>query len=251
MNQPFNFKRIGLSIYRDVVLLRNTIVTALLVSGGLLFIGFLFSLWGDRLVTASEFGSLFGKIYVPLGLLFVFSIFKEAHDKKANHFYFALPLSPLERLTATWFATSVLYTLFFTLFAFFVGQLAILLASLLSKTSFHGLSIFSESYGQSVKFYMLVQPLFLLGAIGFTKNRIGKTLLLLLLAFFSFFIYNGILFSMFNMGYDMFSGDSSVSAAFDSTSADFEIIGKWFWFIILGPVMLIAAYFKLIEKEVY
>jgi len=48
----------------------------------------------------------------------------------------------------------------------------------------------------------------------------------------------------------MFSSEQFDSNAFDLAVEDFSSIGKWFWTIILGPVMLIAAYFKLTEKEV-
>ncbi|MGB5819130.1 MAG: hypothetical protein WBG90_06560 [Saonia sp.] len=251
MNEHFSMRRIALFIYRDMVLLKGAILTALSVVGGLMVIAFLFSLWGDRLVTPTEFSGLFAKFYVPLGILFSFAIFKEAHNKKANHFYYAMPVSPMERLAATWLATSIIYTAVFTVFAFLVGQFTIILGSLFSKTNFHLLPLFSEGYWQTIKFYIVAQPVFLLGAIAFTKNRIGKTILLILLIVFGLFVYNGILFSMFNMGYDMFSGNLSVSNAFDMAGKDFSGFGKWFWVIVLGPVLLLATYFKLIEKEVY
>ncbi len=250
MTQQFNIRRIGNFIYRDIVLLRNTIITTLSVVGVLLLFFFLYDLRGDHIISEEEFASNFMKFYVVLGILFTFSIFREAHHKKSNLFYFSLPISSYERVTAIWLTTSALYTLLFSVFGFLIGQVAIVLGSMFSETNFHLLPIFSENYWQGVTFYFFIQPTFLLGAILFTKNRIIKTLLFVVLLVFGLFIFNGILFSIFNIGYDIFSEDQIVSNAFSLAREDFSGIGIFLFVIIMVPVMLLAAYFKIIEKEV-
>ncbi len=249
--QQFNIRRIGSLIYRDIVLLKGAIVTALSVVGGILFIGSLFSLRGDHVVTANEFFRILFLLYIPLGLLFTFSIFKEAHNKKVNHFYFLLPVSPQERIAASWLTTSIIYTFVFTVFAFLVGQLAISIGSVFPDTDFHIVPIFSEDHWLLIKFYFFIQPTFLLGAITFTKNRIGKTLLLVLLAVFTLFMYNMILCFIFSGGtFDVFTSDPMSSEAFSLAENDLSGIGSVLFSIVLGPMMLLAAYFKIIEKEV-
>lgn len=250
MIQEFNIRRIGSFIYRDIVLLKSTIVTTLSVVGGLLFIAFLFNLREDYYLTTDEFVGIFAKFYIPIGVLFIFSVFKEAHNQKTNHFYFSLPVSSLERIVLAWFTTSIIYTIVFTIFGFLVGQLAIITGSIVSETNFHLLSVFSESYWYIIAFYFLIQPTFLFGAIAFNKNRIGKTLLFILLIVFGMMIYNFILYGMLNYSYDVFSGEGLAAEAFSLTSNDFSIVGACFWIIVLGPIMLLATYFKIIEKEV-
>lgn len=251
MKQQLNIKHIRDFIYRDITLLRGSLITAFSVATAFFFIAIWFSLSGDYIVTSSEFAGIFAIMYMPIGLYFTFAIFREANNKQLNHFYFSLPISPLEKLLATWLTTSVLYTVIFSLFAMIIGQLAIATGSVMANVGFHLLPIFSENYWPIIKFYLVIQPVFLLGAIAFNKNRMGKTLFWMLVLIIGFAVLNGILCFTVNDGaVDMFSSEQYDSNAFELAIEDFSKIGQWFWVIILGPVMLITAYFKLTEKEV-
>ena len=251
MKQSFSIQRIRDFIYRDITLLRGSLITAFSVAATFLFIAIWAILQGDYIVTHDEFATVFGIIFIPIGLFLTFAIFREANNKQLNHFYFSLPISPLEKLLATWFATSILYSIVFSVIALIIGQLAIVTGSMLSKAEFHLLPMFSESYWSVITSYMVIQPLFLLGAIAFNKNRLGKTIFWVLLFVIGFGVLNGILCFTVNDGaVDMFSSEQLDSNAFDLATKDFSSIGSWFWAIILGPVMLLAAYYKLTEKEV-
>lgn len=251
MKQPFSIQRIRDFIYRDITLLRGSLITAFSVATAFFFIAIWASLSRDYVVTQFEFATIFGIIFIPIGLFLTFAIFREANNKQLNHFYFSLPISPLEKLLATWFATSILYTLLFSVFAMIIGQLAIATGSMLSRTEFHLLPMFSESYWSVIKLYIIIQPLFLVGAIAFSNNRLGKTVFWVLVFVIGFGVLNGVLcFTVNNGAVDMFSSEQFDSNAIDLAVKDFSSVGKWFWGIILGPTMLLAAYFKLTEKEV-
>ncbi len=251
MKQSFSIQRIRDFIYRDTLLLKGSLITAFSVAAAFLFIAIWANLRGDYVLTQVEYATIFGIIFIPIGLFLTFAIFREANNKQHNHFYFSLPISPLEKLLATWFTTSILYTVLFSVFAMIIGQLAIASGSMLSKAEFHLLPMFSENYWSVIKFYIIIQPLFLLGAIAFNKNRLGKTIFWILLAVIGFAVLNGVLCFTVNDGaVDMFSSEQFDSNAFELAIKDFSSIGSWFWAIILGPVMLLAAYFKLTEKEV-
>ncbi len=249
--QKFNAKKIGNLIYRNVVLLKGGIITTLLVAGGLLLVGSLLSLRGDHVVKSSEFIGMFSLLFLLLGVLFTFAIFKEMHNKKVNHFYFLLPASSFERIIASWLLSNVIYIIVFTLFAFIIGQLAIIICSVFPSTDMHVLPIFSETYWQLIKFYFFVQPAFLLGAVTFAKNRIGKTLLVVLIIVFCIFMYNLILCFMFTGGaFDVFTSDPFSTDAFSLAQEDLSGVGALLFSIVLGPMMLLVAYFKITEKEV-
>ncbi len=235
---------------RDLVILKGTITTSLCVASGLFFISFLLRLRGDHELSQVDFASVFGKFYIILGILFTFSIFKEAHNQKTNHLYFSLPVSSYERITSAWLSTVPVFTVVLTIIAAIIGQFAILIASMFSETTFHLVSIFSEEYWGAVTFYTIVQPIFLYGALRFTKNRIGKTLLLVLLFSFGLMIYNFMFYGILNYSYDVFSGEELAYEAFDLASKDFSGIGQFVFIGIVTPLMLAAAYFKLVEKEV-
>ncbi len=251
MKQSFSIQRIRDFIYRDITLLKGSLTTAFSVATAFLFIAIWVNLRSDYVVTPAEFATIFGLIYIPIGVFLTFAIFREANNKQLNPFYFSLPISPLEKLLGTWLTTGILYTIVFSLFAMIIGQLAIATGSILSTAEFHLLPMLSGSYWSVIKFYIIIQPLFLLGAIAFNKNRLGKTIFWILLFVIGFAVLNGILcFTVNNGAVDMFSSEQFDSNAFDLAIKDFSSIGSWFWGIILCPVMLLAAYFKLIEKEV-
>ncbi len=249
--REFNIQRMGNLIYRNIRLLKGVIINALSVAGGVLFLACLISLRGDHVVKPSEFITVFSLVFIVLGILFTFVFFKEMHSQKTNHFYFLLPASPQERIFASWLATNVIYTFVFTFFGFLIGQFAILIGSLFPDTNFHALPIFSEGYWRLIKIYFFIQPAFLLGAVTFTKNRIGKTLLVVLLMVFCVFMYNLILcFSFTGGAFDVFTSDPFSTDAFSLAQEDLSILGALLFSIVLWPMMLLAAYFKLKEKEV-
>lgn len=246
----FNIKRIGYAIRKDVTILRNAGITALAVAGGILFIGLFFMTRGDDYLSADEFMGLFGLCYIVLGVFFSFAILRESHNVKSNHLYFALPISPLERLTAIWLTTTLIHTLIFTVMALLVGQLAIVAGGIIFGSGFHWVSLFSDGYVKLIKGYFIIHPIFLCGAMTFSKNGIGKTLLTLLLIFIGILFYGLLLFSVLNHSYGVYPGDLIADEAFGKASTDFSEVGSWFFTLLFGPVMLLATYFKLVEKEV-
>ncbi|MDY8135642.1 hypothetical protein [Aquimarina sp. 2201CG5-10] len=249
MIQSFSLKRIGHFIIRDITILRASIVTSLSVAASILFIVFLFYQRGDLLLSPDRFASVFGKLYIILGILFTFKLLKEAQYQKTNHLYFALPISSLERVITIWFTASILYTIVFSIVSFIIGQSAILTASMFSDADFHLLSI-SDSYWNTVRFYFLIQPIFLYGALRFNKNRLGKTLLFILLLIFTLIIFNMMLYGMLNYGYDVFSGEELASEAFYEAGEDFSGVGQWVFTGFFITLLLLASYFRFIEKEV-
>jgi len=250
MTHQFSYKRIYHFIRRDLTIRHSTIRTALIVVSAIAFVFFLINLREDHRITVGEFVNIFGLFYIPLGVLFTFSICKESHDSKANHLYFVLPVSVYERIAAIWLTTTILYTIAFTILSFIVGQLAIITGGILFGTDFHVLPMLSGEFIGFAMFYCIVQPVFLVGALAFKVNRIGKTLLVFVSVFFGIIIYNMILFTMLNYRYDVHLGDAFASEAFGLAQSDFSILGILFFAAILGPVMLFVAYCKMLEKEV-
>ncbi|MEW7293004.1 hypothetical protein [Aquimarina sp. 2304DJ70-9] len=250
MMKEYNIRRIRNFIYRDIVLLRGAIITALSVVSILMFIVILFSLRKDHLVSPGEFVSIFNKLYIISGILFIFSVLKEINNKTSNHLYVSLPVSSYERITAIWLTTGILYTIVFSFLCFLIGQFAIFIGSIFSETNFHLLPVFSEDFWTSIKFYFFIQPVFLYGAVTFNKNRIGKTILSVLLIVLGLIFFNMMLYGMLNYGYDVFSGEELASEAFSLASKDFSGIEKLLFVGVFVSTMLLATYFKIVEKEV-
>ncbi len=250
MIAQFSLRRVIYAIQRNVSILRGTINTGLALGGAILYLAFLISLRGDKRLTAEEFSAGFGFFYMVLGILFTFSIFKEAHNQKSNHLYFTLPISPLERIVSVWLTTTLLYTFIFFVMTTIIGQISIFTGAVIFRTDFHLVPAFSGNIASIIKGYFIIQPLFLLGSIAFKRNRLGKTILALAILFFAFMVFNLFLMGILNYEFDMFSGQGYGSEAYELAQRDFSGLGSWVYGMIFGPVMLVAAYLKLVEKEV-
>nr|WP_299389039.1 hypothetical protein [Allomuricauda sp.] len=250
MGQGFSLHRVVQFIKRDLVLLRGTFTTGFFVAVILIFLFCLFNMIWDKQLSTDEFHGIFGLIYIPVGLLFTFAMFREYSNPKTNHFYLALPVSIPERLVAKWVMGVGLYTVVFSVLALITASLAMIFGIVLFGAQFHMLSIFSLSYIKVVATYMFLQPVFMVGALTFSKNRMGKTLLILALTVLCFVLFNVALYAMFNRGLGVFSEDGLGSTAFSKAGEDFSWFGKWFYGFIFGPLMLVVAYFKMVEKEV-
>lgn len=250
MAQEFSLSRIGQFIRRDLTIHKSTFITGFLVTAVLLFLFCILNMVWDKQLGLEEFFGIFGLFYIPMGILFTFSLFKEFNDTKSNHLYLSLPISIPERLAAKWFTVTVIYTGVFSLVALLVGMLAIAVGTVIFNANFNVLSIFTEHYWNVLKVYFVIQPIFLVGAITFAKNRIGKTILLLGLLVLGFLLFNFILFAIFNHSYGVFSGETIGSEAIDKAGEDLSVMGKWFYSLLFGPIMLAVAYFKMTEKEV-
>ena len=250
MHKGFHLRRVIAHMKRDIFLLKSTVITGVSLAIGVLSLLLLLNFVWDREISPSEFSGAYGFIYFILGIVLTFAIFKELHKQKANQLYLSLPISPLERLTAIWLTTVVVYTVLFTLIGFVIGEFAILFTHLFQASDSIPLMPFTESYWRTIKAYLFLQPLFMFGAIAFKKNRVGKTILSLILIILFFAVFNMMLYGMFNFSYDVFDGGPLASEALEKARNDFSTIGRWILMFIVGPTMLLATYFKLKEKEV-
>lgn len=250
MTKDFDIQRIINHIKRDVVLVKSTIGTTLLVSAGLLFILCVFAQLWDKKLDSEEFMGAFSFIYFISGSVLSFSFFREAHNTKANPLYFTLPISSFERITAVWLTTAVLYTIVFSVVGLFIGGMSIFFGSLFFGADFALSTLFSMGYWQAVAMYLVIQPVFLFGAITFKSNRIGKTLLFIIFTVLAFALFNMMTYGLLNYGYDVFGGGPIRNQAMEKTESDLSILGKALFAIISGPIMLVVTYFKLVEREV-
>jgi len=250
MSKKYSLKSVLNHIKRDLFLLKGTLMTGISIAIGILFLLLLLNMVWDKELSTNEFSRIFGFIYFILGIVLTFAIFKEIHNQSSNQLYLTLPISPIERLTAIWLTTMVIYTLAFSILGFIIGEFAILFGSLFLSADYTPLVPFSDNYWGIVKAYLFIQPLFILGAISFKKNRLGKTILCLVLLAIFFAVLNTMLYGLLNYDYAVFDDEPLGTEAMEKAKNEFSYGGKWLLMMILGPTMLLATYFKLIEKEV-
>lgn len=248
MNQSFNITRVFLFIKRDLLLLRGTITASLAVAAILIFLFSIFNMIWDKQLTSEEFVGIFTLVFIPMGLLFSFALFREFSSPKTNHLYLALPVSTSERLLSKWITATLLYIVTISIIALAVGFIALLVGGILFGANLDPLALFSSSYWSIVGVYLFIQPIFMVGAMTFAKNRLVKTLLALGLLTLGFIVFHLILFGLLNGGFDVMPKNGMASVSF--IGADFSTVGRWFYGLLFGPFMLVVAYFKMKEKEV-
>ncbi|MEM6893337.1 MAG: hypothetical protein AAF554_06560 [Bacteroidota bacterium] len=246
----FDLQRIAFALRRDMVLLKNTFITGILVGSIILFLLCLFNMVWDQKLSPDEFLGSFTLCLFPLGILFTFTVFREFHDPKLNASFLTLPLASGERLVAKWLLCVPLFVIAFSIVGTLVGFFAMLCGAFLFQAPFDVTILFQIGYWKTIFMFSFVQPVFMVGALSFSKNRLGKTVLILGLLFVSFLFFNFIGFGLLNHDFGIFYGNEITSEAFDEASGDFSIIGKWFYGLIFGPVMLWVAYLKIKEKQV-
>lgn len=180
------------------------------------------------------------------GLIFTSLIFKELHSPHRSYFFLTLPASTLEKLTAAWLLTSPLYILAFTLISFVIYFISFLIAGIPFSFAY----FFNDGLGEAILSYMVIQTIFLWGAVYFRKNNFLKTLLSLILLAIGLGMYAGLL------GVLLFESNTiSISPTSHPELIAFfkQVIGPTFQFLfwgVLGPYMLVMTYFTLKEREV-
>ena len=180
------------------------------------------------------------------GLIFTSLIFKELHSPHRSYFFLTLPASTLEKLAGAWLLTSPLYILGFTIVSFIIYFISFLIAGVPFSLSY----FYNGGLGEAILSYMVIQTIFLWGAVYFRKNNFLKTLLCLILLGISLGVYAGLL------GVLLFEGNSiSITPTSHPELIAFmeQGVAPTFQFLfwgVLGPYMLVTAYFTLKEREV-
>jgi hypothetical protein len=185
------------------------------------------------------------------GLIFTSLIFKELHSPHRSYFFLTLPASSLEKLVGAWLITSPLYILGFTLLSFIIYFISFLISGLPFSLSY----FFNERLGESILSYIVIQTIFLWGAVYFRKNNFLKTVLTVLVLGILLSIYaTALRYLLLDNQMLLFvkEEDLVVAPGFPPSAFPSDLVKPIFQFTIwaLGPYMLLMTYFTLKEREV-
>jgi hypothetical protein len=165
--------------------------------------------------------------------------------KRAN--YFMLPVSMFERFLVMWLLTSigwvVLFTMVYSLYTLFANVAGQLIYSHLTYETFHPLSPFAVTI---MKYYIVLQGIFLAGAAHFRGYAFPKTLLTLVLfaAVCGGMVYL-ILRSNFHFDWET-DPDVFTGMPIDHVWSVLE----WMFWWLLAPLSWLITYLGLKEQEV-
>ena len=189
--------------------------------------------------------------------------FYEAHSRIRNHSWFMLPASPLEKFTERLVLTSVGYVLLATIGYTLFSMIAAGVSEILFRTSYPIFNPLRREPLMLMLNYLVLQSVFLFGAVYFRKNHFVKTVLVLI----GFGIVLGILAAVtFRIVYwDYFKGGVPTA----DLGALFEGLDRWrptlrlerigerlettfevIYWALFAPVLWLMGFFRLRETEV-
>ena len=219
------------------------------ISFGLLFIGLLLgSIFGYEKVIETHPGS-YAFALISGGFILSSLTFNDLSNPLKRYNYLTLPASTLEKFISMWFLTCVCWVVVFT-FAYFIYSL---IANAIGHFLFRNITFLAfDPLGKiplsAIKYYIILQGIFLIGAIHFKGYVFPKTIFALLL----FGMVCGIIF-YFTMS-DLFQFDSEYISEYSSmkgtTLYQVWLIIQWMFWWMLAPLCWVITYIGLKEQEV-
>lgn len=262
-NNLLDLRRVGLLLKEDFRL--NSL--RYLMGLGVIF-GGLFIIWWINAagILATEKHQLeefhyiwFAIILLGGGAFFTSLAFVSFGTKTSRLFYLNLPASNLEKYTAKWIVSAVIYPLaiwlVYLIFSWLANKVNIRYTE---GVPFAQLPAFGETTWLFMRIYLVIQTIFLTGAVFFHRYAIFKTAfsLMLVQVFLMFFVYlcARIIFPEMFEGWVAPASPNQVYNITD-TFKDFvnnrlEGIMLYIFWLALAPIMLVIGFFKLTEKEV-
>jgi hypothetical protein len=219
------------------------------IAFGLLFVGLLLeSIFGYEKVIETHPGS-FAFTLITGGFILSSLTFNDLSNPLKRYDYLTLPASTLEKFISMWFLTCVCWVVVFT-FAYIVYSL---IANAIGHLLFRNMTYLAfDPLGKiplsAIKYYIVLQGIFLIGAVHFKGYVFPKTIFALLL----FGLVCGIIF-YFTMS-DLFQFDGEYISEYSSmkgtTLYQVWLVIQWLFWWMLAPLCWVITYLGLKEQEV-
>jgi hypothetical protein len=183
MNRHLNWRRLGLLIRNDFLegmrgyLTAFTVITIIIMLNAIPSAGY-----GE--LKEDYYNDAFAFMLLLWGSIHVSIIFKELSDKRLNESYLLLPASTLEKTLARYLHGSVFFIFYVLVYTTLISLLTEGLNQLLFERSNSLFNPFSNEVWQLIGVFMVIQPVFFLGAAWFRRARWFKTVLSLFIVLF-------------------------------------------------------------------
>lgn len=246
-NNTFSFHRFFTFLKSELYLNRQgiTIFTVTIIA-----VLFLFSLnsiantFSDNFHTGSFVFLLFGG-----GLWISSNSFKDLHDKERSQAFLTLPASNSEKFLGRLVLTSLAYSLGLLSIFYCTSLITTIINSAIFK-----LPLILQPLNQDIfvhlKNYLIIQSVFLLGAVYFKKHALSKTILSLCCLFLLVSLFAIVSMSIFSGGSNM--GFFLTLYMFPNTalpSTEFILLCNVFW-ILVAPLCWCISYTIFCSSEI-
>ena len=183
MKDHFDISRFVRLLRLELFKSRKGVLMALVITVGLLFfLGMLLDIYLDKSLVVFNHDEGFAGSLLVSGFILSSLAFSELGNPLKRHQFLVLPVSAFERFTSMWLLTSVgwivVLTLVYTLYAAVanvIGQM------LFSEIEFLAFDPFGSMALSSMKYYFVLQGIFLAGYAHFRGYALPKTLVALVI----------------------------------------------------------------------
>lgn len=257
MQNSFSISRLGLLIRKQFFDNAKLYALSLLALIGVLTLVFL--CWaffnGEHHYDADDTFVIFLLFLFPVGFIFASTTFHPLNDKAKGTYWLTIPATHMEKLITGIFYTTLVFLVVFFLVFLVIQQATFFLITLNPKNKIQWIGDFWKEIKIAATFFIALQAAFILGSVYFNKYAFVKTVLVLLTiglcyALFVHFVTRNLFPNHLNVNglssVRTWDGDDSkiyqLAPWVETTS---EVVLKYIW----APVLLIATYFRLKEKE--
>jgi hypothetical protein len=249
LTKYFEPSRIWLLLKMELFRSRKGILITVVITFGLLFAGFLLeSIFGYNKVFDSHPGS-YAFTLLTGGFILSSLAFNDLSNPLKRYNYLTLPASTLEKFISMWFLTCVCWIVMFTIAFIFYSLTANAMGHLLfSNKTYLSFDPLGRVPIDAIKYYIVLQGIFLIGAVHFKGYVLPKTIFTLLL----FGMVCGFIF-YFSMS-DLFHFDGEYISEYSLMKGtplyQVWLFMQWMFWWVLAPLCWVITYIGLKEQEV-
>lgn len=260
--EKFTFRRLELLLRRDLaggyrnILVIIAAIAALLITFDVLN----FTIFNGGTDVEYHIGS-FGRILIIGGIIGTSSIFKEIHRRENAHSYLMLPASPLEKVVSRILLSNIGWILLTLIWYSLYSYLSAGITELLVDQHHPLFNPFNRQIGLVCAHYIVLQSIFLVGAVCFKKSHLFKTLLSLFIIGVTFSILTmlvlRIVFAPYFNGIFAVDETRMIGTAFANIPSRFgdsvefiETILNFIYWAMVAPIAWIVTYTRFREVQI-
>lgn len=256
----FNPMRIWYLLKRDFFVRWKDYAITIGAFCGLFLISMVIGTKTDGLEPGMHYGCI-GFILFIYGFIFTSTAFREAHKKLLIHNWLMLPASTLEKFISKLLISSVGFAVASVAVYWIYTLIARLVIEVFLGAYLPAFNPFDAIVWQMVGHYLILQSIFLLGAVWFRNSNFIKTIVAVVLfsiiisflsSLVAWIVFNDYFWTLvrgdFNFNIDFSAGfDMARLEGFGSGAA---VLIKTIYFGLLAPVCWFGSWLKLRELEV-
>lgn len=243
----FELKRFWLLLKMEITRSQKGVIMTLGIAFGFLFfLGLLLTPVFEPALNVFEHSSGYAITLLIAGFILSSMAYRDLGNPLKRQNFLTLPVSAFERFLSMWLLTSIgwigIYTVFFTVYTWFANFVGQLVYNQLTFENFHPLNLFSVS---TMKYYFVLQGIFLAGAVQFRGFAFPKTLLTLVI----FGAVCGGTVYLIMKDYFQYDWEAEAEPFTGMPVDQFWKIMQWMFWWLLAPLSWVITYIGLKEQE--